>query len=166
MPAFQRRVAAGLIGRKVVGSIVTGVVTGREFTQMREEFNMDMNLVAVAERDAQNAGRMLLSETPLGSAEIDGAADSAWQAYDEAAFADHVEARCDHDQSSPGDYLSCLPTAPWTQASERGAGRGRAPERMQRWVVEGGRKESGRSKSRLKVVVAYSRCRRCQHGDH
>ena len=59
-----------MIGRKLVGANVTSIVTGHEFTQMREEFNMEVNLVAVAERDAQNTGRMLLSDTPLGAPEI------------------------------------------------------------------------------------------------
>jgi hypothetical protein len=91
-----------MIGRSVVGSDVTSTVTGHEFTQMREEFNMEVSLVAVAERDARNAGRMLLSPTPMGAAEIAAAPAAAWQAYDEAAFAQHVEARCVEDEASLG----------------------------------------------------------------
>ena len=63
---------------------------------------MEVSLVAVAERDARNAGRMLLSPTPLGAAEIAAAPAAAWQAYDEAAFAQHVEARCGEEQESVG----------------------------------------------------------------
>ena len=45
--------------------------------------------------------------------------DSAWRAYDEAAFADHVEARCDLDQSSVGVGLSCLPRRTRVTGRER-----------------------------------------------
>jgi len=44
-----------------VGSSVTSTVLGAEFQQMREEFNIEMCLVAVAERNLDAADRMLLS---------------------------------------------------------------------------------------------------------
>ena len=59
VPAFTRTVAAGIIGRQLIAGPVLGKVLGTEFKQLREEFNIEVQLVAAAQRDAQG-GRMLL----------------------------------------------------------------------------------------------------------
>ncbi len=97
VPAFTRKVAAGMIGRQAVGSPVFHTVLTEECRQMRDEFNMDVFVVAVAERHANKPGRMLLSEKGLTTADIDGAPAQAWQDYKEEAFSVHIQSHCQRE---------------------------------------------------------------------
>ena len=92
VPALTRAVAAGIIARQIVESAVVNTVMGAEAQQMRNEFNIDMRVFAVAERGPDGSGRMLLSNSALSFADIGSALPVDWQPYAESSFTEHIDA--------------------------------------------------------------------------
>eukprot|EP00960_Hanusia_phi_P019737 582697-Hanusia_phi.AAC.2 len=95
VPAFTANVSIGIIGQHLVGSKVLQDILGQERQRAREEFNLNLQVLAVAEH-GKGSGKMLLSVIALMHDEdmsldfINESWGKRTQQYDADLFMKHV----------------------------------------------------------------------------
>jgi hypothetical protein len=90
VPAFTAKVATGVLGQALVGSNLLHTVLGEEARRLREEFNTELEVLAVASHGRRGEDKMLLSFKPMSLEEIEARWVGEAIPLDLGEFARHI----------------------------------------------------------------------------
>jgi len=90
VPAFTAKVATGVLGQALVGSNLLHTVLDEEARRLREEFNTELEVLAVASHGRRGEDKMLLSFKPMSLEEIEARWAGEAIPLDLGEFARHI----------------------------------------------------------------------------